>query len=781
MASVANTSALSSIASNAQVLRDRALPTDSPLQEVSKTHPCPHCGKPDWCYRLGELSACKRQAPPASGWQKTARCDREGTPYYAPVPVQSQPKDTRPRQMRSWDYPARDGSRLVRVLRIDNGQGQKKIWQQHWDRQRWRNGLKKVHRADIPIYRYADIREAIAAGKPIFIVEGEPCAEALWDLGLAATCNIGGSGKWKDTDAADLKGANVVICPDRDRAGIQHATTVAKYFRDAKWLCAFPESPIWQNLPSGGGLDVADWIRDYRLDADTILSHCMDFESFCRQLGWEAGASGEPFGNVEIPDSFDPKTEFTQEALSTLYGDKPWICVNNQLYYWSRTHYKHSPKVVEMRRLRDFCNSYPVTNKNGEVRFPYAKPSKVKEVFEWVKLSLGIDPSLINPPGVNCTNGVLKIEWYGAQPVPKLYPHDPSMYYLYEPAVTYNLSADSTDCDRLLEVLDPPQREIFLRTIAASLDLKTVRRYKGRLVRALLLKGDGNNGKDTLREAVAGLYGYQGMTAATLSDFQQYDRGRKFPLAKLANSRINWASENANLGKLDRVQSLKSWITGDTLSIESKGRDEIEIEPVGVGLFNINDTPNIEALMEAVQSRYAILTFDKTFKIGADPTQAEVEADPRFKYDPQFVRSRVLPALLNRVLRALSELMRHGIDYFPTNATLAEIQRDANHLIAFAQDMKLGYRSGCKTYVREIWEPLKAWYVASGTLEVETTASGKPKYIWYEQPRRSDRNVKAPNQVIGRFLTIFPKAKRGWDDRGFYLEGIGFYSASDNG
>jgi putative DNA primase/helicase len=82
-------------------------------------------------------------------------------------------------------------------------------------------------------------------------------------------------------------------------------------------------------------------------------------------------------------------------------------------------------------------------------------------------------------------------------------------------------------------------------------------------VRALLLLGQWNNGKDTLREVTAMMYGYLGMVGATLGDFKQYDQGRKFPLSKLDGALINWPSENADSALLDRVQSAKIAITGD--------------------------------------------------------------------------------------------------------------------------------------------------------------------------------------------------------------------------
>ena len=182
-------------------------------------------------------------------------------------------KSIRPKAFRTWEYPARDGSRLVRVVRTDDGEGNKKTWQQHWDENKkdWVNKLGDVARASIPVYRRAEVREAISKGEPIYIVEGEPCTDLFWKLGLAATTNIGGGGKFTQSDAQDLQGAEVVvIVPDRDKKGIDHADKLAEYFPDALWLYPFPESKVWENLPKDHGLDIADWVEHHKLTADDI-------------------------------------------------------------------------------------------------------------------------------------------------------------------------------------------------------------------------------------------------------------------------------------------------------------------------------------------------------------------------------------------------------------------------------------------------------------------------------------------------------------------------------
>jgi hypothetical protein len=237
------------------------------LVKVSKSNPCPHCGKPDWCYSIGELSVCNRDQPPASGWEVTSKTDDNGKFFYA-RPQEKKP--ARPKQTREWYYPARDGSPLIRVMRTDNGEGKKKIWQEHWDGSKWQKGLGSVTRASIPIYKYQEVRKAITEGQLIHTVDGEQCADIFWDLGLAATTSIGGMGKFSLTDSLDLQGAVVVITPDRDQPGLKDAEKVAQHFPEAPWLYCYPESKAWENLPKSQGLDVFDWIQDKKLSAADI-------------------------------------------------------------------------------------------------------------------------------------------------------------------------------------------------------------------------------------------------------------------------------------------------------------------------------------------------------------------------------------------------------------------------------------------------------------------------------------------------------------------------------
>src|SRR4028119_432206 len=296
------------------------------LINSSKSNPCPVCGRTkDGDCRIsrdGKMVLChqnfdhaKTHQPDVWHFDGTSSDNRCGV-YVFKEPTT---KSIRPKQTRYWEYPARDGSPLVRVGRIDDGKGKKTMWQERWDKdaKEWVKGLgsegdpNRVNRADIPIYRYAEIQEAKARGEEIFKVEGETCADLLWKLGMAATTNIGGCENFTESDARDLEGAKVlVISPDRDIKGVRHADEVEEYFPNALWLYPLPNSQAWNNLPEKNGLDLVDWVEHEKLSASDIKAAIGEKKVFkTRQADSKV---------VTHPRFAPPNTEELREELTKL-------------------------------------------------------------------------------------------------------------------------------------------------------------------------------------------------------------------------------------------------------------------------------------------------------------------------------------------------------------------------------------------------------------------------------------------------------------------------------
>lgn len=107
------------------------------------------------------------------------------------------------------------------------------------------------------LYRLPKVLEAKQAGKVIFAAEGEKDVEALEKLGLTATCNSGGAGKWKNSYSETLAKSQVIVIAHKDEAGRNHAQLVAGKLHEKV------ESIRVLELPDRDGQkvkDAADWI-----------------------------------------------------------------------------------------------------------------------------------------------------------------------------------------------------------------------------------------------------------------------------------------------------------------------------------------------------------------------------------------------------------------------------------------------------------------------------------------------------------------------------------------
>ncbi|GAB3380424.1 toprim domain-containing protein [Azotobacter armeniacus] len=92
-------------------------------------------------------------------------------------------------------------------------------------------------------------------GAWVFIVEGEKDVLRLESVGLVATCNAGGAGKWPSELCKHFAGRRVVILPDNDEPGRQHADKVRS---GLSGVAAEVRALCLPGLPPKG--DVSDWL-----------------------------------------------------------------------------------------------------------------------------------------------------------------------------------------------------------------------------------------------------------------------------------------------------------------------------------------------------------------------------------------------------------------------------------------------------------------------------------------------------------------------------------------
>ncbi len=253
---------------------------DKPIHSSTK-NPCPVCSRTkDGDCRMTidsvfVLCHTHQSKIDLDGWEWRGECSK-GAAWGMFSKREKKPFDstTKKTEYKTYFYSDRAGNTLIRVSKKILESGKKEFFQYHLVDSHWEAGCCP-DRSLIPVYRYKEIRTAIDNGELIWWVEGEDCADALWDLGIPATTSIGGSLGFNSygTYLDDLAGASIVICPDKDLPGIKYSESVEAAFEGkiSGFAYCFDNS-LWQRLNERDGADLADEIRQNGLDRAAVLA-----------------------------------------------------------------------------------------------------------------------------------------------------------------------------------------------------------------------------------------------------------------------------------------------------------------------------------------------------------------------------------------------------------------------------------------------------------------------------------------------------------------------------
>jgi putative DNA primase/helicase len=147
--------------------------------------------------------------------------------------------------------------------------------------------IHNVSSAPVVPYRLPELLEAIAADRPILIVEGEAKVDLLASWNMAATCCAGGAGKWRVEHSKFLHGADVVLVPDADAVGAKHIEQVGAALNGIAKRIRVVMLPGL--APKG---DVIDWARadGAREQLDALIEKAPDWQPLKTETSDEAKA-----------------------------------------------------------------------------------------------------------------------------------------------------------------------------------------------------------------------------------------------------------------------------------------------------------------------------------------------------------------------------------------------------------------------------------------------------------------------------------------------------------
>lgn len=510
----------------------------------------------------------------------------------------------KPRIEATYDYVDANGKYVFQALRYRP----KNFKQRRMDENgKWIWNLKDVQRV---IYRLPEVLSAVKDGKTIYICEGEKDVNAAFLIGLVATCNAGGAGKWTDQYSDSLKGAKVVILPDNDPAGKEHARRVAKSLTFTGNATSIKVLDL-PGLPEKG--DLSDWIKlggtKNKLELLTLNTPEWVPEKNAVTKG---GLPGEYFDGKSFIPKFLSDELLTENKLK-FAADILWI-------FRDGVYRPNGAQVISQKAQASL-------GKN-------TRNSRILETLSYIERETYSELPTPDPLFINLLNG--KLNWSALE----LSPHDPDEFEILQLPVKYDPDAQCPTFNKYLETtLDPEVIELVKEVIGYCLIADT------RFEKAVMLTGSGSNGKSVLLDVIQDLLGQDNVSNVELQELEE----NRFKAAGLLGKLANVFSDLDDRG-LKSSSMFKVLVTGDRITAERKFGQPFEFKNYARLLFSANKLPSSRDRSYAFYRRWLIIPFEKTF----DGSTADKSLKRKLK-NPQ-----ELSGILNLAIKGLHNIVRNG-------------------------------------------------------------------------------------------------------------------------
>jgi hypothetical protein len=216
--------------------------------------------------------------------------------------------DTRKKEIQTvYDYRDETGSLLFQTVRYSpKGFAQRKPDG---------NGGWIWNLAGVRLLPY-NLQDVINAEK-VLVVEGERDSDALKSLGLVASTSPLGAGKWRPDYNRYFLDKDVVIIPDNDEPGRQHALSVANNLKEVAKTIKIVNLP---GLSDKG--DVTDWMEDHNsADLLTLIDSTGEWPGEqCDLTLYNSLPSGADLQNMEVKVEWIVEGLIPKQSVTTFAG-----------------------------------------------------------------------------------------------------------------------------------------------------------------------------------------------------------------------------------------------------------------------------------------------------------------------------------------------------------------------------------------------------------------------------------------------------------------------------
>jgi len=509
----------------------------------------------------------------------------------------------------TFEYLDEGGALLFSVDRYEAPQCRKSIRQWHIDPDGKRvNNIKGVRLVPFML-------PEVLSAETIFIVEGEQKVRRLVAWGLAATCNSGGAGKWRDEYSAYFQGKHVVVLPDNDEPGHRHAGDIVRRLLPIAASVKVVELP---GLPPKG--DIVDWEQ---------AGH--DREEF---LVLVAAASTM---DTAFDDKHPEEVVFaTEDAIAMQFAwehkDSLRYCHETGAWFvWSDTHWRLEKTRLAFSWARQLCRKTAAGMENKRIAATLSKASTASAVERFAQADRAFavtseiwdaDRYLLDTPAgvVDLRTGTLR----------------PALREDYLTKLTVVAPACTSDAPLWRRFLDEATQgdaalQRFMMQVSGYALTGDISEHA-----LFFIYGPGGNGKSVFLNTLTNILGDYAATAAM--DTFTASQGDRHPtdLAMLRGARLVSVSETEE-SRAFAESRIKQLTGGDRISARFMRQDFFTYMPQFKLIIVGNHKPVLRNVDEAARRRFNIIPFvhkpEKPDKRLEEKLRAEYPAILRWMID----------------------------------------------------------------------------------------------------------------------------------------------------
>ncbi|MBE2189013.1 MAG: hypothetical protein IAE98_06050 [Candidatus Kapabacteria bacterium] len=434
----------------------------------------------------------------------------------------------------------------------------------------------------------------------IYIVEGEKDADNLIKRGIIATSSPMGAGKWKKSYNEYFSNQNIVIIPDNDDAGANHAKDIINNLHDVAFSI---------KLIKLEGLnpkeDVSDWLNNHTVEE--LKQIVANTRTYHEQIKAEATLK-ERVSEVR-------KENEIEEIRELIYTEDGKLIPYNVLIELSNRYEIRTALIKGKRRYFKYKDGFwqEITADGlAHLFFHWLKPATIKPTIidNVTKLihsfpQFNVHESKFNSIEnlVNLNNCAFNLDTFKPEP------HNPEHYFTYKTDYDFNINAD---CPKFRESLKIYSMTKSKKPIEGWTDLFFE-------IAGYCLRGDypfqkmfwftgsrGRNGKGTCVRIIEKLVG----DAFTASDIDTRDLRGQFYKTRLIGKRLATSGDLHN--RLANVATLKQLTGGDRQTSDVKYSDAITFTNMAKLIFAMNQLPSLpdNENIVPIAKRIVILPFE---------------------------------------------------------------------------------------------------------------------------------------------------------------------------